>query len=278
MEYPDALYHITSRGNEGKAIFCTARDRQDFLDLLARTMDAHKWICHAYCLMNNHYHLLIETPEANLSKGMRNLNGAYAQRWNRIYRRKGHIFQGRFKALLIEKETYLLAVARYIVLNPLKAHLTSRLRGWKWSSYQATAGYCRPPKFLTVDFILSRFGHQRKRAQKEYRQFVKQAADTRSVFDDVEEGNILGFPQFIDNLREFLPDVSLKKEIPRFHRMVGRPTLSDLLAGTKNKEERDEMIGIAYFRCAYSQKEIADFLNIHYSTVSKILVNSRFKT
>ncbi len=118
LEFAGALYHVTSRGDRQEDIYDVDNDRQDFLSILEDVCSRHNWICHAYCLMSNHYHLLIETPDANLSKGMRQLNGVYTQTYNRAHHRVGHVFQGRYKAILVQKESYLLELSRYIVLNP----------------------------------------------------------------------------------------------------------------------------------------------------------------
>lgn len=147
------MYHITSRGNERKAIFFVEEGRELFLELLSKMVEKFKWTCHAYCLMGNHYHLLIEMPEPNLSQGMRQLNGVYIQKVNRKRKRLGHLLQGRFKAVLIEKESHLLEVARYIVLNPIRAKMTKAPSSWKWSSYSQTAGLRKLLSFLTTEFI-----------------------------------------------------------------------------------------------------------------------------
>ena len=130
IEYDGALYHITSRGNERKAIFRDDEDRVGFLEALQKVNERFNWICHAYCLMNNHYHLVVETPDGNLSKGMRQLNGVYTQYFNRKHHRVGHIFQGRYKSILIEKESYLLEVSRYVVLNPVRAKAVKKPEDW----------------------------------------------------------------------------------------------------------------------------------------------------
>ncbi len=120
LEFEGALYHITSRGDRREAIYESDADRSGFLSLLGDVCDTYNWVCHAYCLMGNHYHLMVETPEANLSSGMRQLNGVYTQDFNRRHRRSGHVFQGRYKSILVDKESYLLELTRYIVLNPAK--------------------------------------------------------------------------------------------------------------------------------------------------------------
>ena len=123
IEYPDAVYHITSRGNARNEIFADDQDRDNFLTVLGVVVKRYNWLCHAYCLMDNHYHLMIETPDANLSRGMRQLNGVYTQKYNWRHSKTGHIFQGRYKSILVEKENYLLELCRYVVLNPVRANM-----------------------------------------------------------------------------------------------------------------------------------------------------------
>ncbi len=128
LEYEGALYHVTVLGNGQQVIYIDDTDRSRFLELLGREVGQQHWRCYAYCLMDNHYHLLLETPEGNLSGGMRRLNGTYTQGFNRRYRRVRHVLQGRFKSLLVEKEAYLLELCRYIVLNPVRAHLVRKVQ------------------------------------------------------------------------------------------------------------------------------------------------------
>ncbi len=127
IEFAGARYHITSRGNARENIYRDNSDRDSFLELLYKTNIQHDWICHAYCLMPNHYHLLIETRKPTLSKGMKYLNGSYTQRYNRRHQRIGHVFQGRYKSILIEKESYLRKLSRYIVLNPVRARIVRKV-------------------------------------------------------------------------------------------------------------------------------------------------------
>ena len=163
LELAGALYHVTSRGDGREDIYLSDDDRQAWLETLAQVCGRFNWVCHAYCQMSNHYHLVIETPDANLSKGMRQLNGVYTQRFNRSHQRVGHVFQGRFKAILVEKDSYLLELARYVVLNPLRARMIRQLDQWPWSSYPATCGRVAKPDWLQTDFILSQFSAQRAR-------------------------------------------------------------------------------------------------------------------
>src|SRR4029077_3795976 len=140
LEFANAVYHLTSRGNARQGIFFNDGDRELFLQTLAHVVSRYNWICRAYCLMANHYHLLVETPKANLSIGMRQLNGIYTQSFNRRHNRVGHLFQGRFKAILVQRDSHLLELCRYIVLNPARVKSSAKASTWKWSSYRATAG------------------------------------------------------------------------------------------------------------------------------------------
>lgn len=178
IEFKGAVYHITSRGNARQAIFLDEKDFANFLGVLCSVVKKYHFILHTYCLMNNHYHLLIETPEGNLSKGMRQLNGLYTQRFNRKHQRVGHLFQGRYKAILVDKDNYLLELCRYVVLNPIRAKIVKDPKDWKWSSYQATAGYRGIP-CLTTDWILSQFGNKQK-AFRQYLTFVSSGIKTES--------------------------------------------------------------------------------------------------
>jgi len=158
IEFADALYHVTARGNLAGRIFEDDEDRRELLGILDAVVQRFNWACHAYCLMRNHYHLLIQTPEANLSRGMRQLNGVYTQKYNRRHDTPGHVFQGRFNAVVIEKESHLLEVSRYVVLNPVRAGMVKRPHEWRWSSYRATAGLCAGPRFLSTGWLLTQFG------------------------------------------------------------------------------------------------------------------------
>src|SRR3990172_5486818 len=185
VEFDGATYHVTSRGNAREDIFDDDGDRKAFLECLGKVVDRFNWLCHAYCLMDNHYHLVIETPEANLSNGMRQLNGVYTQLYNRRHRTVGHLFQGRYKAILIQKESHLLEVCRYVVLNPVGAKAVEVPERWRWSSYRATAGIERAHPCLTADWILGQFGSKRRTAEKRYRAFVMDGIREHRIWDDV---------------------------------------------------------------------------------------------
>jgi len=259
IEYEGAVYHITSRGNAGEKIFFTDSDRGAFLEILAQTVDRYGWLCHAYCLMTNHYHLLIETPNANLSRGMRHLNGVYTQWINRHNKRTGHIFQGRFKSILVEKESHLLELARYVVLNPVRAKMVRSPRDWRWSSYRATAGQAEVPSFLSVGWILAQFDPEPSRAVHAYRRFVKQGRGM-TIWDDLRRGNLLGTDSFIEEIGPLLNKELAVTEIPRHQRLAARPALATLFEDVHDKASRNEQIYQAVRVHDYTLKEVADFL------------------
>lgn len=278
IEYTGALYHITSRGNKKEPIFLSDSDRILFLKILEKTIFKHNWLCYSYSLMDNHYHLLIETPDGNLSSGIRDLNGIYTQSFNKKNKTVGHLLQGRFKSFLIEKETYLLEVARYIVLNPVRAGLVDHPKDWLWSSYRATAGIDIAPRFLTTDYILGMFSENLKEAQQKYKKFVKKGIKESSPFDQINEGKILGSPQFIHEAWEKSGNTDQIKEIPRSDRIIGRPSLDEIFVDIQSKQKRNELILFSSIRCGYSNTDIAKKLNITPAAVSVIIKKLRFKT
>ncbi len=202
LQFPGAVYHVTSRGNAGQAIFADDRDRARFLDLLAREIEQQRWRCHAYCLMDNHYHLLIETPEANLSRGMGRLNMTYAQGFNRRHGRAGHLFQGRYKAIVVERDSHLLELCRYLVLNPVRAGLVAAPEDWPWSSYRATAFAKGAPNWLTTRWALRRFDAEGVRARRAYRRFVREGRAAASPWHDLRAGAYLGGVAFLRAIAE----------------------------------------------------------------------------
>ncbi|MBT3879531.1 MAG: addiction module toxin RelE [Candidatus Scalindua sp.] len=268
IEYDGALYHVTSRGNARKSIFAGDEDRKIFLDTLDKVNDKYNFLCHAYCLMDNHYHLLIETPDGNLSNGMRQLNGVYTQRYNRRNKKVGHVFQGRYKAILLQKELHFLEVCRYIVLNPVRARAVNLPKEWKWTSYKATGGLGKPHNCLTTDCVLEQFGEKRRDAEKEYRGFVRSGIGEKTIWKKLKGQSILGDIDFVDRLIGYVKESKDIIEIPRNQRYVDRPSLIELFG---KKLKRDRRITEAVYEYGYSQREVADHLGIHYSTVSRLL-------
>jgi len=270
--YPGALYHLTLRGNARGEIFLDDTDREIFLGVLGSVVERFGWRIHAYCLMGNHYHLLAETPQPNLSRGMRWLNGVYTQRFNRRHERVGHVFQGRFKAILVERDSYLLELARYIVLNPVRAGLANAAEGWRWSSYRATAGEQTAPRWLSVSWILDQFGISETPAQDRYREFVAAGIDRASPWRNLRGQLLLGSEPFVQALTPKLAAMQDMTEMPRLQRLAHRPELARLLpgAGTESRAQRDAAIRDAHIRHAYTLAEIARHVGLHYATVSRI--------
>ena len=277
IEYSGAVYHVTSRGNARERIFVNDADRQVFLKIMGTVIKKYNWLCHAYCLMDNHYHVLLETSNPNLSLGMRQLNGMYTQRFNRQHDRVGHVFQGRYKAILVEKNEHLLELCRYIVLNPVRAGIESEPKKCVWSSYHATAYSVKVPDFLTVDWILKQFAMTKNKARKEYRKFVADgiANPKESPWKKLVGQIVLGGSDFVADIQSRLSEVKEIGEIPRAQRFPGRPPLGALFSkkAIQDKAVRNKQIEAAHMQYGYTLKDIADQLKIHYTTVSKILKN-----
>lgn len=275
IEYPGAVYHITARGNARQNIFVNDTDRTSFLEILAETTMRYNWLCHAYCLMDNHYHLLLETPDPNLSLGMRQLNGVYTQSFNRQHLRVGHVFQGRFKSILVEKETHLLELCRYIVLNPVAARLVRCPSEHSWSSYNFTAKSIKKTEFLYTDWLLAQFSSSRKTARKLYMDFVTAGISDNSVrpWEKLFGQVILGEEAFVSKIQKLIDEKKNVKEIPKIQRFPGRPALNELFKENTlhNKSERNRIIHHAHLEYGYTLKEIGDTLGIHYSTVSRVI-------
>jgi hypothetical protein len=221
--------------------------------------------------MDNHYHLMIETPDANLSIGMRQINGMYTQRYNRRHDNSGHIFQGRFKAILVQKENYLRELCRYVVLNPVRAGLVEEPEAWEWSSYLSTSGRREKPEYLTTDWILGMFSSRREVAQKRYRVFVSEGIKARSPWGELRGQVLLGDDGFTQRFKELFENKRDVKEIPRLQRYANRPSLNMIFRGQKSTAQRDTGISIAHMHHGYTLKEISDHLGIHYTTVSKVI-------
>jgi REP element-mobilizing transposase RayT/DNA-binding CsgD family transcriptional regulator len=274
LEFAGALYHVTSRGNRQESIYESDKDRENFLSILAEVCEAYNWMCHAYCLMDNHYHLLVETPDANLSKGMRQLNGRYTQSFNRMHSRVGHVFQGRYKAILAEKSSYLLELSRYIVLNPVRAGMVRSAMDWQWSSYRATVGEQAKPRWLNTDWLLSGFGQKKLKAIEAYKQFVSAGKGQPSPWDKLKNQIFLGDEKFAESMLDKIDADKALTEIPMSQRRAVPKSLSYY---AEKYAKRNEAIVYAYASGGYSLKEVGDYFELHYSTVSGIIKNHKSK-
>lgn len=265
LELAGGLYHVTSRGDGREDIYLTDTDRMIWLDVFGQTCARFKWVCHAWCQMNNHYHLLIETPQANLARGMRHLNGVYTQRFNREHGRVGHVFQGRYKAILVERDSYLLELARYIVLNPVRARAVPQVQDWAWSSYRATCGQEPKPEWLQTDWILSQFGADHARAVAAYVRFVHEGLRLPTVWDKLQGQIYLGSAEFVQKMQGLVEAQPVREEVPRSQR---RPVVR-ALADYARDYPRDEAMTRAYLSGHYSMAAIARYFGVHYSTASR---------
>ncbi len=274
LEFAGALYHVTSRGDRREAIYEDDKDRESFLSVLTDVCETFNWVCHAYCLMDNHYHLLIETPDSNLSKGMRQLNGVYTQKFNRSHGRVGHVFQGRYKAILVEKESYLLELARYIVLNPVRAGMVRSVKNWPWSSYRATEGQVQAPSFLTTEWILAGFGRRKSAAIAKYKAFVSQGKGLPSPWSRLRNQVYLGGEQFVEDMQSLIDGDMDLSEIPSSQRRLSKP-ISEYAGASKS---RNEAIVSAYRSGGHTLRDIGQYFGLHYSTVSGIVQRHKSKT
>lgn len=230
LEFPGAVWHVTSRGNNRGNIYLGEEDHLMFLSIFAEAVRRFRWIVHSYTLMTNHFHLVLETPEPTLSRGMKWMNGKYAQWFNRRHNRSGHLFQGRFKGFLVEKESYLLALIRYVALNPVRAGMVDRPESYCWSSYRATAGYEPAPTWLTTDWALALFGRDLAMQQSGYREFVDEGAGiSRSPFEDAVGKLFLGTASWVEKMQALVESEPRSREHPAEQRFAGRPALTTII-------------------------------------------------
>ena len=275
LHLPGGIYHVTARGNARRAIFEDDDDCSRFLIVLAATVARYRVLCHAYCLMGNHYHLLLQTLEANLSIAMRHLNGVYTQRFNRLHERCGHVLQGRFGAQLVDGDAYLREVCRYIVLNPVRAGLVAHPADWRWSSFRATAGQTAAPGFLSVDWMRSLSGAKtHAEATRRFVSFVEAGiGDPESVVGRFSSKPVVN-ATMAERLGEGYREAMGCAEFPRAQRFASRPPLPGIFAGVASKAERNARVVLAVLYHGYSMKEVAEFLGCHYATVSRILTRA----
>ena len=266
IEFAGGLYHVISRGNARQDIYADDDDRVSFLMVLEKACKRFEWYCHAYCLMGNHYHLLIETGTPSLSRGMKLINGIYTQTYNCRHIRTGHLFQGRYKAILVEKESYLLELARYIVLNPVRARLIKSAMEWKWSSYRATAGFTGNDSYLTTDWILSCFSDKKKQAQERYRKFVQEGKIQPFPWEVLKNQIYLGGDDFVEEMQCKLdPDQSLK-DIPRKQTLAPPKPIKYF---QQKYGGRKLAMAKAYLSGHFTLEEVGEAFEVSYATVSR---------
>ena len=295
IEYPDALYHVISRGNARQDIFFTDNDRRLFLDLICEFSERFNIEVYAYVLMGNHYHLLLKTPDANLSKGMQWFGTTYTRRFNLTNNQSGHLFQGRFKSIIIENDAYLLRLSCYIHRNPLRAGIVDRLAEFKWSSYHYYSYRKKVPTWLKTELILDQVSGQDK--NRAYRRKVQQYADeSGSIWEDVHHGLVYGSEDFLNDLKSrFLlkqKDVELTQHNKLFQDVDPKRILQsasevlhiDLDSVCKSRRisrnERDQRYFLIYLLWEsgrFGNRQIGSLLGVNYSNVSRRISEFRRK-
>ena len=241
LEFPGSLWHVTVRGNERRDIFVDDTDRNRFLDLLGESVDRFKWIVPTYALMPNHTHAVIQLTTETLSRGMCWLNGNYAREFNRRHRRVGHLFQGRFKPFLIDKDAYFLEVLRYVVLNPVRACIVAKPDDYDWTSYRAIMGAAEAPPWLAVDDALVQFGPTREIARANYCQFVDAGIGLdRKPWDDLVGQIYLGGEQWLEKVRTQIALKPRADEHPQQQRSPGNLAMADIVAAVASALSTDE--------------------------------------
>jgi putative transposase len=239
IEFPGALYHVTSRGNERRPIFSDDIDRRMFLTLLGQTVKRFGWSLTAWVLMTNHFHLVIQTPEVNLSRGMHWLNGTYVGWFNRRHKRCGHLFQGRFDAVLVEKESYFRELLRYVVLNPVRAKMVARPEDYRWSSYRSTAGLDVAEDWLDVTSILDLFDDDPVVATRQYQELVLARVEgSECLWDNLFGGIYLGTESWAKRMRTIVESRPRSTDHPKAHRAVGRPKMSTIVSAVAHVAKR----------------------------------------
>ncbi|MFZ5569185.1 MAG: REP-associated tyrosine transposase [Thermodesulfobacteriota bacterium] len=278
IQYPGAYYHVTSRGNERKAIFKSDRDRERFLIYLATATERYQAVIHVYCLMNNHFHILLETPAGNLSRIMRHINGAYTTYFNTKHKRSGHLFQGRYKAYLIDGDSYATELSRYIHLNPVRAGIVEKPEQYQWSSYAAYIGKTKPPAWLKCGFILGYMGEKDLNARKQYRSFVNKMIKEEhyNPLDGVYAATILGDENFIQEVKDrHLQGREEERDIPAIGKMIERPGIPVIIKAVDDRFGMDRYLSkriALYVSHRYSGKplrEIGSHFGIGESAVSQ---------
>jgi REP element-mobilizing transposase RayT len=232
IEYPGAFYHVMHRGNAGSDIFKSIRDREKFLEYIRKAVERYGIKIHTYCLMTNHYHLLVETTYPNLSQAVKWINVGYVAYFNRKRNRSGHLFQGRFKAVVVDADEYLLHLSRYIHLNPVRAGMIEYCKEYSWSSYPAFGGYKKAPEWLETDWLLSFFGQNRKKSMERYREFLEsvQIEKIENPSKNIVSGVILGGTEFVNWIKQnFLSKDRDIKEKPQLRSLKQGLTFDDLM-------------------------------------------------
>ena len=281
IEYPGAFYHVHARGNQKQPIFLSDEDRVFFLKCLRDAHTRFDSIIHVYCLMENHYHLFLETPSGHLSRIMHLINTAYSIYFNKKNGRCGHPFQGRFSSILVQAEKYARELAPYIHLNPVRVGIVDSPEKYLWSNYREYLGFVPSQPWTETSFVLDLFSTDTPVARHKYAEFVlwRMAQELPSPLEAAKSNGILGKPDFVAWVREKLPREVLNlpnREVPHLRRLKTTPDLTTILAaaetafGPKNRFAKRAAIYISHKNTDYALKEISEFFNMSISAVSDI--------
>jgi REP element-mobilizing transposase RayT len=245
IEYPGAFYHVTSRGNERKPVFKSKRDREKFLVYLESASERYEAVIHVYCLMDNHYHLLIETPAGNLSQIMQHINGAYTTYFNVKRQRSGHLFQGRYKSILVQADEYAKELSRYIHLNPVRVGIAETPEEYEWSSYSYYAVRKEKPAWLSTDFILGYFGEKHSVAQRNYKDYASSLLEQeyKNPLSDISYSAILGISDFVNEIRDkFFINKKHDRNLPVLKEITNRLSMDAISKGVDSIVEKNDKL------------------------------------
>ena len=278
ITFPGAFYHITSRGNERKAVFKNERDREKFLEYLESATERYNAVIHVFCLMDNHYHILLETPSGNLPQIMRHINGAYTTYFNVRRDRNGHLFQGRYKAIVVEKDEYAKELSRYIHLNPVRAKMVGAPEEYNWSSHKYYIGKEKTPEWLQTDFVLGYFGRKVSESRKRYKAFVSLLIGQKyeSPLKETVGSLLLGSQRFIDHIKEkYVSGLKADRDLPSIRELAPQITIQDVcsaverLVGARSRLSRNVCIYLCRKLTGEKLKSIGLYFGVSDAAVSQ---------
>jgi putative transposase len=306
VEFEGALYHLTGRGNARQRIFSDEKDCAKFVELLVESLPRYDVALHAFVLMGNHYHLIAETRRANLGRWMHWLTTAYTVYFNRRQQRAGHLFQGRYKSIVVEAEGYLLSLSRYVHLNPVRGmrmgrgdplERRERLRSWRWSSYRGYSGLAKAEPWVTQERVLGEIGGGQKERRQRYRRFVEEGLlrEIESPWEAVQWQTVLGREHFLQRLKDHLGKKrQAVREVPALRQLRRQPEVQSILKGvawaygcskedllrrgTRGNEARAVAMALVWDCCGLSLRELGKlFGGTGYTAVSQMIGRTRRK-
>lgn len=266
LKFHGAIYHVMARGVRKSFLFIDDVDRRKFLRILAAAAERYACLCFTYCLMGTHFHLVIQTPRANISRFMQYLNSEFAKFFNWRHKFTGHVYEGRFKSPVIEDSHYLASAIAYVARNPVEALLVKDAADWKWSSYRAIVGKCVCPKFLYIDWLTRLYQAETLEGS---RRLLREAVHTDSA-NGLDTAGVHGTPEFRRKIKKVISATLYKMEVPRSYRAIARPPLNELFEGIRKSERRTAILR-AHVVHGYLLSEIARYLDLHPTTISRIV-------